>query len=100
METDVKDCDTIHVISNMNVKLTFQHWKKVISLLRKFTNNIYQKASTIKGYMNVDTKLNLMYCSTHSAEGTLDGFFCSPSSPYVYSLFFILHHLTIIVFHI
>lgn len=45
------------------------------------------KLSAIKEKSNAKTK-TIIYCNTY-AVGTLGGLFPSPSSPYVYSLFFI-----------
>lgn len=55
------------------------------------TSNLHtylNKLSVIKEKMNVKTR-NVIYCSTKSAEGTVDGLFPSPSSPCIYPLFLI-----------
>lgn len=59
------------------------------------TRNLHtylDKLSVIKEKKNVKTQ-NLIYCSTKSAEGTVDGLFPSPSSPCIYPLFFITEPL-------
>lgn len=63
------------------------------------TRNLYtylNKLSVIKEIMNVKTQ-NLIYCSTKSAEGTVDGLFPSPSSPCTYPLFFIIEPLLFLI---
>lgn len=53
------------------------------------------KLSAIKE--KLDAKTKNIYCNTYSAVGTLGGLFCSPSSLYIDSLFFItepLKHFT------
>lgn len=50
------------------------------------------KLSVIKEIMNVKIQ-NLIYCSTKSAEGTVDGLSSSPSSPCIYPFFFITEPL-------
>lgn len=65
--------------------------------IRRNLHTYLNKLSAIKEKMNVKTE-NLIYCSTKSAEGTVDGLFPSPSSPCIYPLFFITEPLLSLIF--